>query len=717
MARRETLLLNGATTGLSSFALVNRRLAAGLTAAGYEVWAGDAESLLDRVELPDVCLTHGHPYDARNAPGRVNVCLLQYDYARFLREDRALRDGLNARFDLCVVPSRFVRDACAASGVTIPLVVCPLGVDGDEFHPGVEPAALPTRKRFKFVYVGGPSGRKGIDVLIAAFRAAFTATDDAALILKTNGYDHLLPELAALLAEADATAPEIVHVHGGAPSVAGYYTAADVGVFPFRGEAFALPILECLSAGTPVIVTRGGGPADFCGAENATFVRARVRTVDGKRRLEPDVAGLARLMRRAYERRAAPRDPTRVRASVAAFTWDRTVATLVEAIATAKWTAEQAAPAATESATSDPRDAVVVHAFAETGATSWKKIARHVDAALHARFRTRSRDARDRVRDGASPRVVVAESGSALEHFAAARRLDPAVRLVLTRGNGPFESVLALTNHERARCGLDPLRPAPLARWRHHREEALADTVVVLGTASRRAFVAAGRSAERIAIVPPGFDGPHRPPRRRVRAAGAPLRFVFLGTDPFRKGFRVLMEAWDALRPRNAELRCFTNTEVLTSAPLLKLLVRNPAIVVEPLVPHAAVARVLAAADCQILPSFEDGFAIAVAEGMTRGVPAIVSDATGIADLLTDGEDGLVVETGAVVALRDAIARVCGDPAALVRMGVGAHATAARRPWSVFERALGDLVASCLGDEDRLGDGDERSADEGSGAR
>ena len=128
MARRETLLLNGATTGLSSFALVNRRLAAGLAWAGYDVWPGDADALVDRPELPDVCLTHGHPYDAGLAPGRVNVFFLQYDYARLRRADRALRDGLNARFDLCVVPSRFVRDACVASGVTIPLVVCPLGV-------------------------------------------------------------------------------------------------------------------------------------------------------------------------------------------------------------------------------------------------------------------------------------------------------------------------------------------------------------------------------------------------------------------------------------------------------------------------------------------------------------------------------------------------------------------------------------------------------------
>lgn len=687
MGRRETLLLNGATTGLSSFALVNRRLAVGLERAGYEVWAGDSQTLVERAELPDVCLTHGHPYDARNAPGRVNVFFLQYDYARFLRADRALRDGLNARFDLCVVPSRFVRDACLASGITIPLVICPLGVDGEEFHPGAAPAALPTRKRFRIVYVGGPADRKGVDLLIAGFRAAFTAEDDAVLVLKTNGYDHLLPELAAWLAAGAAGGPEIVHIHGGESSVAGYYTAADVGAFPFRGEAFALPILECLAAGTPVIVTRGGGPAEYCTAENAAFVRARARTVGGKRGLEPDVAELARLLRRAYERRTAPRDPVRIRATVASFTWARTVATLVEAIASVSRVTPALAP---------PPEPVVVHAYGETGATSWKKITRHVDAALRARAPTRSRDARRRVDDGARPRIVVAASGFALEHFAAARRADPAVPRVLIRSNGPHETMVDLTNGERARCGLVAVASTPLERWRHRQEERLTDVLVVHSAASARGYVAAGRSAERIAIVPLAFDPPPRRARRRARAPGDPLRFLFLGTDPFRKGLRVLLAAWDALRPRHATLRCLTDTEVLTSPAVLKILVRNPSIVVEPLVPHAAVARALDGADCQILPSFEDGFALAVAEGMTRGVPAIVSDATGIADLLTDGEDGRVVPAGSVEALRDAIAAACDDPAGLEHMGAAARATAARRPWSSFERAIGDLVASQL---------------------
>ena len=161
----------------------------------------------------------------------------------------------------------------------------------------------------------------------------------------------------------------------------------------------------------------------------------------------------------------------------------------------------------------------------------------------------------------------------------------------------------------------------------------------------------------------------------------------------------MLLQAWDAVRPRGAELRCLVDTEVLRSERLLRLLVRNPSVDVHPLVAHAQVAREYDEADCQILPSFEEGFAVAVADGMGRGLPAIVSAATGVAEVLTDRRDGFVVETGSCEALRDAIAEACDDRAALERMGHAAFETARRRPWSRFEHEVGDVVARLLAGE------------------
>jgi glycosyltransferase involved in cell wall biosynthesis len=661
-----------------------------LERAGYEVWTAESMGDAERAgELPDICLTHGHPYDTRNAPGRVNVFFLEYDYARFTRGDRFLKENLEGRFDLCLAPSRFVRDACLKSGLGIPVAVCPLGVDLDELCPSAPPVPLPTEKRFRFVHAGSATERKGVDVLVEAYRAEFESGDDVVLILKTFGYDHLLPWLEEVLHGGATNGPEIVHLRRPEPSLAGYYTAADVGVFPFRGEGFALPILECLAAGTPVIVTRGGGPADYCRADNAAFLRARWSAVDGKIQLEPDLSHLRRLMRAAYERRGQGRDREAIRASVAHLTWDRTVAAVAEAI---EGCFGRVRPVVTA------KPAAIVHAHGPLGRTSWRKVGAEVDAALRARCGT--------VRSGAlgtipatPPGVVVAQSGFALEHFAAAERSGAQVEKILVRGSGPFDFVAELVSRERELAGLEPIQRSAMERWRNRQEERLADILLVHSHATARRFMAQGRSAETVRVVPLGFTRSRSRPRPRLRGQGEGLRFLFLGTDPFRKGIRVLLAAWDRLRPRHAELLCLVDTEVLRSQSVLRCLVRNPSITVKPLVAHAELAREYDRADCQVLPSLEDGFALAIADGMGRGLPAIVSTETGISELLSDGRDGLIVEAGSIEALHGAIERVCDDRRALAQMGAEAFATARRRPWSLFRREVGDIVAGLRGAE------------------
>ena len=69
------------------------------------------------------------------------------------------------------------------------VAVVPNGIDPEKFSPdrAVEPYPLATRKPFKFLFVGGVLPRKGVDVLLAAYRRAFTRDDDVALVLKLLG--------------------------------------------------------------------------------------------------------------------------------------------------------------------------------------------------------------------------------------------------------------------------------------------------------------------------------------------------------------------------------------------------------------------------------------------------------------------------------------------------------------------------------------------------
>ncbi|MCI0673257.1 MAG: glycosyltransferase, partial [Myxococcaceae bacterium] len=72
-------------------------------------------------------------------------------------------------------------------------------------------------------------------------------------------------------------------------------------------------------------------------------------------------------------------------------------------------------------------------------------------------------------------------------------------------------------------------------------------------------------------------------------------------------------------------------------------------------------------------PSLADGFSYAVAEAMASGVPVIVSDNTGAADLVQDGVNGYIVPTGDAPAIRDRLEHLSHHPERLPQMGARAR--------------------------------------------
>lgn len=216
------------------------------------------------------------------------------------------------------VPSRHVLKSYVSSGVPADRVrVIPNGVNTRLFHPGALPCSLPTRKKFKFIFVGGTLWRKGVDLLLEAYCATFRREDDVTLIIKDMGADSFYQGQGARQTihriQKDPLAPEIIYSSEKLEEaeMPRLLTATDCLVHPYRGEGFGLPVLEAMACGVPVITTEGGSTDDFCSKHQAFLIPSNRREINHRDFelaggagwvLEPDLNALKTLMREAFEK-------------------------------------------------------------------------------------------------------------------------------------------------------------------------------------------------------------------------------------------------------------------------------------------------------------------------------------------------------------------------------------------------------------------------------
>jgi L-malate glycosyltransferase len=94
---------------------------------------------------------------------------------------------------------------------------------------------------------------------------------------------------------------------------------------------------------------------------------------------------------------------------------------------------------------------------------------------------------------------------------------------------------------------------------------------------------------------------------------------------------------------------------------------------------HADVERLLPVADLFLLPSEYESFGLAVLESMACGTPPVAFRAGGIPEVVTDGEDGLLVAPLDDAALAEAVVGLLADPARRREMALAGRRNAERR--------------------------------------
>lgn len=86
----------------------------------------------------------------------------------------------------------------------------------------------------------------------------------------------------------------------------------------------------------------------------------------------------------------------------------------------------------------------------------------------------------------------------------------------------------------------------------------------------------------------------------------------------------------------------------------------------------------LGRADIFVLPSRHEGFGLALVEAMAAGLPVIASNIEGPADIVTDGEDGLLFDSGSEEELATKIATLIQYPAVTEKIRTNGRITAGK---------------------------------------
>lgn len=87
------------------------------------------------------------------------------------------------------------------------------------------------------------------------------------------------------------------------------------------------------------------------------------------------------------------------------------------------------------------------------------------------------------------------------------------------------------------------------------------------------------------------------------------------------------------------------------------------AVIFEGAVNQERIRELYARADAFVIPSFAEGIPVVLMESMSMGIPCITTRITGIPELITDGENGLLTTPSDIEALAAAVSRLMDDPA------------------------------------------------------
>jgi glycosyltransferase involved in cell wall biosynthesis len=187
----------------------------------------------------------------------------------------------------------------------------------------------------------------------------------------------------------------------------------------------------------------------------------------------------------------------------------------------------------------------------------------------------------------------------------------------------------------------------------------------------------------------------------KTRAQKGPVQILAVGRHVEKKGFDLLLRALARLQERGVDFRCRLVGEIGSATEELRALCDDldltGLVVIDPPEPREVLRQSYYDADIFVLPcriddsGDRDGIPNVLAEAMATGLAVLSTNISGIPEIVTNGENGLMVDPENVDVLTEALTRLCQDE--LLRARLGGNAT--KRIADIFDanRTIYDLKA------------------------
>lgn len=217
------------------------------------------------------------------------------------------------------------------------------------------------------------------------------------------------------------------------------------------------------------------------------------------------------------------------------------------------------------------------------------------------------------------------------------------------------------------------------------------DHIVVASSFSRNTLIENHVDGNKITVNSYGVDSGLFYPVNKNNKENKKIRFVFVGLIDARKGVPLLLEAWNAIKDHQSELTLIGPV----SEESKKMIGQNfPGVIVKGKISFAELTGVLPMYDVLVFPSYFEGFGLVVLEAMSCGLPVITTDATCAPDVIDDGKNGILVQTGSTKELQLAMTSFINGTYDLSVMSRNAREKSLQYSWDSYGKRWSEIIYS-----------------------